>query len=47
MTGSYSGRYIHFGTREHAMVAITNGLAAFAPGAIIPVTSRHVWLGCP
>jgi len=47
MTGSYSGRYIHFGTREHAMVAITNGLAAFAPGAIIPVTSRHVRLHCP
>ncbi len=25
--GDYSGRYIHFGVREHAMAAIANGLA--------------------
>ena len=38
-TGSYSGRYIHYGVREHAMAAIANGIAAFHPGMIIPVTS--------
>lgn len=39
INGSYSGRYIHYGVREHAMAAISNGLAAYSPGAIIPVTS--------
>ncbi|KAL9476448.1 hypothetical protein ACSS6W_006289 [Trichoderma asperelloides] len=39
INGSYAGRYIHYGVREHAMCAISNGLAAFAPGAFIPVTS--------
>jgi dihydroxyacetone synthase len=38
-TGSYAGRYVHYGVREHAMAAISNGLAAFNPGTIIPVTS--------
>ncbi|KAI9655709.1 MAG: hypothetical protein M1821_005144 [Bathelium mastoideum] len=37
--GDYTGRYIHFGIREHAMASISNGLAAFAPRAILPVTS--------
>ncbi|KAF2026353.1 dihydroxyacetone synthase [Setomelanomma holmii] len=37
--GSYAGRYIHFGIREHVMAAIANGLAAFNPGTIIPITS--------
>lgn len=37
--GSYSGRYIHFGIREHVMAAIANGLAAYNPGTIIPITS--------
>jgi dihydroxyacetone synthase len=37
--GSYAGRYIHYGIREHAMAAIANGLAAFSPGTIIPITS--------
>lgn len=37
--GSYRGRYIHYGIREHVMGAIANGLAAFHPGAIIPITS--------
>ena len=32
--GSYAGRYIRFGVREHAMIAICNGLAAY--GGIIP-----------
>ncbi|KAF2735847.1 hypothetical protein EJ04DRAFT_511471 [Polyplosphaeria fusca] len=37
--GSYKGRYIHYGIREHVMAAIANGLAAYAPRTIIPVTS--------
>ncbi|KAF2261209.1 hypothetical protein CC78DRAFT_570672 [Lojkania enalia] len=39
ITGNYSGRYVHYGVREHAMCAISNGLAAFAPNTFIPVTS--------
>ncbi|KAF2675813.1 hypothetical protein K458DRAFT_323623 [Lentithecium fluviatile CBS 122367] len=37
--GSYAGRYVHFGIREHVMAAIANGLAAYAPGTIVPITS--------
>ncbi|QIW98766.1 hypothetical protein AMS68_004284 [Peltaster fructicola] len=37
--GSYAGRYIHYGIREHVMAAIANGLAAFNPQTIIPITS--------
>ncbi|KAH7125814.1 Transketolase, thiamine diphosphate binding domain-containing protein [Dactylonectria macrodidyma] len=33
------GRYIHYGIREHAMCAISNGLAAFSKGTFIPMTS--------
>ncbi|KAK5074571.1 hypothetical protein LTR70_010141 [Exophiala xenobiotica] len=39
INGSYAGRYIHYGVREHAMAAISNGLAAYSPGTIIPTTS--------
>lgn len=39
INGNYAGRYIHYGIREHAMAAISNGLAAYAPNTIIPVTS--------
>ncbi|OQE26817.1 hypothetical protein PENSTE_c005G08861 [Penicillium steckii] len=39
INGNYSGRYIHWGVREHAMAAVSNGLAAYAPNTIIPVTS--------
>lgn len=39
INGDYAGRYIHFGVREHAMCAISNGIAAFAPQTFIPVTS--------
>ena len=39
INGSYKGRYIHYGIREHAMAAIANGLAAYSPNTIIPVTS--------
>ncbi|KAF1941221.1 hypothetical protein EJ02DRAFT_404898 [Clathrospora elynae] len=37
--GSYAGRYIHYGIREHVMAAISNGLAAYSPRTIIPITS--------
>ncbi|EEU39707.1 uncharacterized protein NECHADRAFT_94736 [Fusarium vanettenii 77-13-4] len=33
------GRVIRYGIREHAMAAISNGLAAYSPNAIIPVTA--------
>ncbi|CAI4215613.1 unnamed protein product [Parascedosporium putredinis] len=39
INGNYTGRYIHYGIREHAMCAIANGLAAYNTGTIIPVTS--------
>lgn len=39
INGNYGGRYIHYGVREHVMCAISNGLAAFSPGTIVPVTS--------
>ncbi|GLB02137.1 hypothetical protein AtubIFM57258_003478 [Aspergillus tubingensis] len=41
LTGDYSGRYIHYGIREHAMCAISNGLAAFNRGTFIPMTSTY------
>ena len=39
INGDYTGRYIHWGIREHAMASISNGLSAFNRGTIIPVTS--------
>lgn len=39
INGSYSGRYIHWGIREHAMASISNGLSAFNKGTILPITS--------
>ncbi|CUM63861.1 uncharacterized protein PRCAT00001449001 [Priceomyces carsonii] len=39
INGNYSGRYIHYGVREHAMAAIANGIAAFGKGTFIPITS--------
>ena len=33
-SGSYAGRYIRFGVREHAMAAVCNGMAAY--GALLP-----------
>ena len=38
-TGDYTGRYIHYGIREHAMCAVANGLAAYQSNMVIPVTS--------
>ncbi|KAF2117105.1 Transketolase, thiamine diphosphate binding domain-containing protein [Lophiotrema nucula] len=37
--GSYKGRYVHYGIREHVMAAIANGIAAYSPQTIIPITS--------
>ncbi|MCO5549785.1 hypothetical protein L7F22_003259 [Adiantum nelumboides] len=37
--GSYAGRQIRYGIREHAMAAIANGLAAYNQNAIVPVIS--------
>jgi dihydroxyacetone synthase len=39
LNGNYAGRYIHYGIREHAMCAISNGLAAFNKGTFLPITS--------
>jgi dihydroxyacetone synthase len=39
INGEYSGRYIHWGIQEHAMASISNGLAAFNKGTILPITS--------
>jgi dihydroxyacetone synthase len=39
INGNYTGRYIHWGIREHAMASVSNGMAAFQKGAILPVTS--------
>ncbi|ORX93903.1 Thiamin diphosphate-binding protein [Clohesyomyces aquaticus] len=39
MNGNYGGRYVHYGVQEHAMCAISNGLAAFAPNTFVLVTS--------
>jgi dihydroxyacetone synthase len=38
----FQGRYIRYGIREHAMCAISNGLAGFSPGAFIPVTATFL-----
>jgi dihydroxyacetone synthase len=35
----HDGRVIRYGIREHAMASISNGIAAYGPGAIIPVTA--------
>jgi len=44
--GDYSGRQIRFGIREHAMVGVGNGLAAYQRGAFIPIMSTFFmfWL---
>lgn len=36
---NYVGRYMRYGIREHAMASISNGLAAYSPGAFLPVTA--------
>uniref|UniRef100_A0A060TDE3 Transketolase n=1 Tax=Blastobotrys adeninivorans TaxID=409370 RepID=A0A060TDE3_BLAAD len=39
IAGDYTGRYIHYGVREHAMCAIANGISAYNKGTFIPITS--------
>lgn len=39
INGDYSGRYLHYGVREHAMCAIANGISAYSKGTFIPITS--------
>lgn len=39
LKGDYSGRYIHWGIREHAMASCSNGMAAFNKGTFLPITS--------
>ncbi|KAJ1018526.1 hypothetical protein NDA16_004808 [Ustilago loliicola] len=39
LSGSYSGRQIRYGIREHSMAAIANGLAAYSSHGFIPVIS--------
>ncbi|KAI0447874.1 transketolase [Xylaria telfairii] len=39
ITGDYTGRYVHWGIREHAMAAVSNGIAAYNKGTILPITS--------
>lgn len=36
--GSYAGRFIRFGIREHGMTSIANGIAAYQSGTYIPFT---------
>lgn len=38
-TSGYSGRYIRYGIREHAMASISNGIAAYNPGTFLPFTA--------
>ncbi|KAL4971982.1 thiamine diphosphate-binding protein [Aspergillus desertorum] len=47
INGNYSGRYIHYGVREHAMAAISNGLAAFNPNTFMPITSSFFMFYLP
>ncbi|EED20738.1 transketolase, putative [Talaromyces stipitatus ATCC 10500] len=36
---SYSGRFVRYGIREHAMAGIANGLAAYNEGTFLPITA--------
>ncbi|KAI9469370.1 Transketolase [Coemansia sp. RSA 989] len=38
--GTYAGRYLRFGVREHGMAAICNGMAAY--GAVVPFASTFL-----
>lgn len=41
-TVSYKGRYVRYGIREHAMTAISNGIAAYSPGTFVPLTATFL-----
>ncbi|KAI1198563.1 Transketolase, thiamine diphosphate binding domain-containing protein [Nemania serpens] len=36
------GRIVRYGIREHAMAAVSNGIAAYAPGCFVPVTATFL-----
>ncbi|KAK9458536.1 Transketolase, thiamine diphosphate binding domain-containing protein [Lipomyces oligophaga] len=38
----YSGRVVRYGIREHAMAGVSNGIAAYQPGAFIPITATFL-----
>lgn len=40
--GSFRGRYIRYGVREHAMASISNGIAAYHPGTFLPITATFL-----
>ncbi|OIW32333.1 putative transketolase [Coniochaeta ligniaria NRRL 30616] len=35
----FSGRFVRYGIREHAMAAVSNGVAAYSPGTFLPFTA--------
>lgn len=41
-TVGHRGRYVRYGVREHAMTAISNGIAAYNPGTFVPLTSTFL-----
>lgn len=40
--GSYAGRYLRYGVREHGMGAIMNGIAAYGKGLVIPAAGTFL-----
>ena len=36
---NFASTYVHYGVREHGMIAIANGIAAYSKRAFLPVTS--------
>ena len=39
---NYKGKIVRYGVREHAMAAISNGIAAYNPGAFVPITATFL-----
>ena len=39
MAVDFAGTYVHYGIREHGMIAIANGMAAYSKQTYLPVTS--------
>lgn len=35
----FTGRYLRYGIREHAMAAVSNGIAAYGKGTFLPITA--------
>ncbi|KAM0752433.1 transketolase [Meredithblackwellia eburnea MCA 4105] len=40
--GTYAGRYLRYGVREHGMGAIMNGIAAYGPNLMIPAAGTFL-----